>query len=108
MPRRDRRREIARAVARLNAEDLEPAGDLAAFLALPPSRVVRWVIQGERGVFLDGVHRPGVGWLSSVPACVRFCRQLAARDEGERENLEELARRGIAVGDAAAGRRKVG
>jgi hypothetical protein len=69
-------------VARLNREQLIPViGEGAPLLGHTGRTVERWVVTGYRGVYLDGLHRPGVGWLTSRAAVWRFLLELAWEDE---------------------------
>lgn len=70
------RLEIARAVQRLATEELVSIAELAAEQGVSEPSMRRWAIEGRRGEFLDAVHRPGRGWLSSREAVQRF---LAAK-----------------------------
>lgn len=100
--------ERLRARRRLEGERLETADEIAPAAGHPARTVERYVSRGYQGVHLDGYDRVGLGWLTSWPAWVRFCRALAEREECEREYAEELARRGVARADVAAGVRGVG
>lgn len=69
---------IKEAVARLNKEVLIPIEVIARELSLTKESVRRWGISGRRGVFLDVVHRPGRGWLTSRQALARFDSAVTA------------------------------
>jgi hypothetical protein len=64
------------AVRRIRGERLEEVAEVARILRLPPKTVERYIVRGCRGVFLDGLHRPGVGWMTSLPAARRFLDAL--------------------------------
>jgi hypothetical protein len=72
--------EIRRAVRRIRDDVLIDMGEAARLLGKPPMTVERYVVRGCRGVRLDGLHRPGVGWVTSAAAVERFARELAERD----------------------------
>lgn len=98
------RHEIVKAVRRLQQEDQEPVADVAAFLGMSRVKAESAIIRGVAGVYLDGLHDPKRGcWVSSIPAAVRFARDLAALDEEDRERVEGLARRGIRRADVTGG-----
>lgn len=65
--------ERARAVLRLVRDrDLVPLADLVGHANASERSLIRWIIEGRKGVYLDGLHRPGVGWMSSRAAVARF------------------------------------
>ncbi|VTR93288.1 unnamed protein product [Gemmata massiliana] len=70
--------EIGRAILRLAADgELRPLADLSGAAGAPPVVMLRWVIEGRRGVHLDGVKRRGEWW--TTPAAVaRFLKASAA------------------------------
>lgn len=70
MPTRDKI-AIARAVHRLNRERLIPVHVIAAELGLVSQVLQRWIVNGRRGVFLDGLKRDGT-WMTSREAFERF------------------------------------
>jgi hypothetical protein len=80
-PRRTRQ-EIAAAISRVSQEELVGLWELASELGGGACHrsVERWIKcgklngAGER-VYLDGLHRPGIGWMSSREAMVRFVRR---------------------------------
>lgn len=41
--------------------------------------VVRWIVSGKRGVYLDGVQAGGRSWSTTLAAAARFLEQLTAR-----------------------------
>lgn len=51
---------------------------LRAVLGVDASTVVRWIVAGKRGVFLDGTRSGGRGWHTTTAACARFLEQLTA------------------------------
>lgn len=75
------RMEIARAVLRLQRETVAPVEQLAPWCHLSAKTLERYIIQGKRGVHLDGCkdHATGI-WMSSVEAIERF---LAAVEKNE-------------------------
>lgn len=99
-PRKPKRTssEIGKAVRRVRTECLLSVEELNALTGLNSRKLVRWTIEGTCGVHLDGFHRPGVGWLSSLPAVDRFLAQAIAAQEAaggpERSaHLREVAAR---------------
>lgn len=82
VPRSRPREEITRAVHRLQAEAAEQltVADLARLSGASPSKLTRWIIQGDRGLALDGVKVPGRGWCSTAAAVARFLAELAWRE----------------------------
>lgn len=74
------RLEIAKAVHRLTTEPLITLIEAGTTAGVSPDTVRRWIIDGVRGTHLDGLHRPGQGWLTSRAAVDRF---KAARSCGE-------------------------
>lgn len=70
------RADIREAVRRLAGEDLRPIDELARAEGLPPSTMIRYAIRGCLGAFLDAVHRPRTGWMSSAAAVSRFKAEL--------------------------------
>ena len=83
MPKRPRT-EIARAVLRLANESLQPVAVLADEARVDMRSLIRWITQGRGGVHLAGVHRPGVGWLTSAAALRRF--NADSREPGARSS----------------------
>lgn len=75
------RLEIARAVLRLSTEPLVPVERFRERTTADTHSVIRWITRGRGGVFLDGLHRPGVGWMSSFAALERFFAQTRATPE---------------------------
>lgn len=71
--------EIAKAVHRLTREKLLTLEELATTAGVGLGTLLRWVMSGKGGVFLDGFHRPNVGWMSSVEALGRFRKADAER-----------------------------
>lgn len=88
MPREKRSRaSIAEAVRRVAAECFVPVELIDTPFAWHPGRpehlvpartLQRWIVSGCRGVYLDGFHRPGLGWVTSPAALERFRAALAA------------------------------
>ena len=80
MSKRQRPRvEIARSVLRLSKDGpLIPVAELCfaasgdSLKAVSPATLVRWIIRGKGGRYLDGIHNPSQGWLSSRAALERF------------------------------------
>jgi hypothetical protein len=52
-------------------------GHVAAFTLL------RWIVYGKRGVFLDGIQLSGETWYTSRPALLRFAAELSAKAVGD-------------------------
>lgn len=75
------RLSIAQAVHRLTAEDLVPLYELKEIAKASEATLRRWIIEGKSGRYLDGFHRPNRGWLSSVPAVLRFLAEVRAVEE---------------------------
>ncbi len=71
--------EIGRSILRLAADgDLRPLADLSIAANAPPVVMLRWIIHGRRGVYLDGVKRRGEWW--TTPAAIeRFHRASSGR-----------------------------
>lgn len=86
------RLEIARAVLRLASESQVPVEQLREKAMAGTRSIVRWITAGRGGVFLDGYHKPGVGWVSSVAALDRFFEQTLAASR--RADTAALARLG--------------
>jgi hypothetical protein len=84
------RLEIARAVLRLAGEPLVPVERLRERTTASTRALVRWITGGRGGVFLDGCHRPGVGWVSSFAALERFFRELRAATPQDAPGLARL------------------
>lgn len=67
------RLDIARAVQRLASEVLVPVSELRGEAGgVSEQALVRWAVEGRGGKYLDAVHRPGTGWMSSREAVMRF------------------------------------
>lgn len=62
----------AAAAARLAKEKLYPLPQLREIAGASPNALLRWVVEGRRGVRLDAVKHPELGFCSSVEA-VRRC-----------------------------------
>jgi hypothetical protein len=71
-------REQAAAARRVIDEGAVSVHDLAAVVGATAESLRRWIVEGKNGVHLDGLHRPGVGWMSSELAVARF---LTATEE---------------------------
>jgi hypothetical protein len=76
------RLEIARAVLRLAGEELLPVERLRDRAGAGTRALIRWITAGRGGVFLDGCHKRGVGWVSSVAALERFLAACRAAPSG--------------------------
>jgi hypothetical protein len=77
----NKRSRICRAVKRLASEELVRVRELTAEAGATDAILRRWIIEGFKigpgqHLHLDGVRRPGVGWLSSRPAVRRFKAEL--------------------------------
>jgi hypothetical protein len=68
-------------VRRIQCETLEPISVVARHIGLSAGAAERAIIRGCAGVYLDGVHDPQLGWLSTIPAALRFAH-AAAEAEG--------------------------
>lgn len=69
------RTQVRAAIARVLADGTPQDIDTIARLdgrGLTGEHYRRWVIQGKNGIHLDGFHRPGSGWLTSLAALARF------------------------------------
>jgi hypothetical protein len=86
------RADVVRACARLAAEETEPLLDLAPLAGASPKTLERWIVQGKRGVHLDGKRDPRRGWVSSRPALKRFLAHFASgQDPGDVPASQEAA-----------------
>jgi hypothetical protein len=47
-----------------------------------PSTLIRWIIHGKRGVYLDGVRLSGKTWWTSAAAVARFTAALTRASVG--------------------------
>jgi len=81
------RASIVAAVRRVKLETLLTLDDLAKLVSrtipelragVGPLSLKRWILEGKRGVYLDGIHTPGEGWKSSVEAVRRFVADVNA------------------------------
>lgn len=84
LPRRDWSADAERLQRDVDAGDeLLPVGRLRRYAAgASPSAVTRWIVNGKRGVTLDGTRGPGKTWLSTKRALMRFFAALAAVQAG--------------------------
>jgi hypothetical protein len=96
------RREIVESVRRLNREELIPVAEAAGVLGSPAGTVERWIQSGWRGVYLDGLHRPGVGWMTSREAVARFRVGRLWREVNPLAGLGRDALEGLVLGLLAA------
>ncbi len=71
-PMKRSRLEIGKAILRLSQEPLVSICLLSTEAGVSCETLKRWIISGRGGQFLDGVHRPEKGWLSSRAALARF------------------------------------
>jgi hypothetical protein len=100
-------RQLIRAADR--GEPLITIDEAASHLGVTVNQCRRYVTDGvphQPGLWLDAFHRPGVGWLTSMQAVVRLCRELAEREESERlreHDLYVLHGPHVRAGDAGAG-----
>lgn len=66
--------------------------------------LVRWIVRGKRGVYLDGARLAGKTWWTSAGALERFWAALAAREtwavdeQRERGTMREWQARADAAG----------
>jgi hypothetical protein len=84
------RLEITRAALRLDGETLVPIECLREKTTASSRALIRWITAGRAGVFLDGIHKPGIGWVSSFAALERFFREMIA--SARESDDPELAR----------------
>jgi hypothetical protein len=63
-----------------HAAKLVPAANSHGYASA--SSLVRWIVHGKRGVFLDGARITGKTWWTSKAALARFWAGLAAREAG--------------------------
>ena len=70
------RLSIAQAVHRLSREQLLPLCELKDLAQVSELTLRRWAVQGRSGRYLDALHRPGKGWLSSKEAVLRFIAEV--------------------------------
>lgn len=80
------------AVSRLMAETLISTADAAKLVRTTngntsPGTVVRWIIYGKRGVFLDGMRESGKAWFTSREALARFWAALSRVGTGAPETI---------------------
>ncbi len=75
------RSAICAAVRRLKGEELMNLYALADEIDVSVQTLTRWAIEGKQRCWLDAVHRPGVGWLSSREACERFLMATEVKAE---------------------------
>lgn len=47
-----------------------------------PSTLIRWIIHGKRGVYLDGIRLSGKTWWTSAAAVARFTAALTRASVG--------------------------
>jgi hypothetical protein len=80
--------------ARVLAEDPQPVAKIAKDLPSPageghltPGIVVRWILKGKGGVFLDGYRGPGKSWWTSKAAVARFFAGLSSGTASKRSTL---------------------
>ena len=73
---------------RLANEELITAAELADEVFAYPETVARWITDGKCGVYLDGVHRPGVGWMTSRAAYERFQDKLRLHREAGKQTKD--------------------
>jgi hypothetical protein len=91
------RLEIARAVLRLSGEQLIPIERLCEQAMASTRSIIRWIVEGRGGVHLDGYHKDGVGWVSSVAALERFFKEvLATSRKADDDELTRLRTDGAA------------
>jgi hypothetical protein len=112
MPRRPKPGQAAAARRLLDRGRTEPLipleTDAVTLLGCSPAYAREYVISGHPRVrppvWLDAIHRPGCGWLTSQAACLRFVRELAEREELEGDPGHEAAvmcGTGCAAGDGS-------
>jgi hypothetical protein len=112
MPRRPKPDQAAAARRLLDRARCEPLialeTEAVTLLGCSPAYAREYVISGHPRVrppvWLDALHRPGCGWLTSLAACLRFVRELAEREEVERDPGYEAAVMyglGCAAGDGS-------
>jgi len=67
---------------RLSREELLTVAQAARFVPrlrgqrTAPSTLIRWIIHGKRGVYLDGIRLSGKTWWTSAAAVARFTAAL--------------------------------
>jgi hypothetical protein len=96
----NKRSRICRAVKRLAREDLVRLRELTAEAGATDAALRRWIIAGVKiapgqHLHLDGVRRPGVGWLSSRPAVRRFKAELERLAKAKRNEQTAPVEGGI-------------
>lgn len=73
------RADIAQAIERLSREaNWYPVADFRSQLGKPKDTIIRWIVHGFRGVYLDAVKTPDRGWVTSPEAVKRFMSEKAA------------------------------
>lgn len=85
--------DIARAAERLLGERTRPVAAWCGLFKKGPSTIIRWIIDGYQGVFLDGEPDGHGGWRTSREACERFKQELAELLENRQmENANQETR----------------
>lgn len=73
------RADIALAIERLSSEPIWlPVAEFRSQLGKPKDTIVRWIVHGFRGVYLDAIKTPDRGWVTSPEAVKRFMAAKAA------------------------------
>ncbi|MBA4191974.1 MAG: hypothetical protein C0467_28680 [Planctomycetaceae bacterium] len=86
------RTEIAQAVARLQHDgELVPVEELAREAGVSAGALTRWIVSGKAGCYLDGLHHPRQGWLSSRAALRRLQSKLRQREAAMRDDPRPAA-----------------
>jgi hypothetical protein len=72
MNKRRSRSDIVKAVRRVSREETVHISALTEEADASERAILRWIVQGRRGKYMDGFHKPGEGWMSSKAALARF------------------------------------
>lgn len=91
-------RDWTKIAARIQAEGALPVSRAAKLVKTARGRrghvaegtLIRWIIHGKSGVFLDGMLLAGETWYTSAKALERFAAQLSERVVGEVERVRKL------------------
>jgi hypothetical protein len=81
-------RDFEAIAQRLSGEELLTVAQAARFVPrlrgrrTSPSTLIRWIIHGKRGVYLDGIQMTGKTWWTSAAAIARFTAALTRASIG--------------------------
>lgn len=63
---------------------------IKAALGASANAIIRWIVSGKRGVFLDGVQAGGRSWSTTTAAASRFLASLSERRMGQQKPLPAI------------------